>query len=152
MAAPDPYGALAGALTESGHAVAFRVYYEDTDFTGVVYHARYLHFFERGRSDYLRLCGINHVMLEEARFGEPLFFVVKSIALAFSAAARIDDILTVETASTEIRWARIVMQQRITRAGMLLASAEVSIAVVAANGKPRRVPSGVRLALSSGKA
>lgn len=131
---------IAGTLTPHGHRLPVRVYFEDTDFTGVVYHARYLHFFERARSDFLRLKGVDHTMLADGVFGESLFFAVKTIILDFHAAARIDDILEVETAIGEERGARLVMNQQIVRGGVKISSATVQVVLVNAEGKPRRMP------------
>ena len=70
---------LAGELTDFGHRLVQRVYYEDTDFTGVVYHARYLQFFERGRTDYLRLSGVHHAELDDGTHGEKLAWIVRRL-------------------------------------------------------------------------
>ena len=86
---------LAGDLVEGGHVLRQRVYFEDTDFTGLVYHARYLHFMERGRSDYLRLLGIGHRALAEEGLS---FAAVQLSRSTFRKPARIDDIVTVRTA------------------------------------------------------
>lgn len=150
MKQPKISPGLAGVLTPHGHELAVRVYFEDTDFTGVVYHARYLHFFERGRSDFLRLKDINHVKLEEGLFGEPLFFIVKAIALDFAAPARIDDILTVETVVAGFKGARLMMGQKIVRGSVVVASAEVTVVLVNNAGKPRRLPERLLQVLVSG--
>ena len=131
---------FSGKLTPHGHELPVRVYFEDTDFTGVVYHARYLQFLERGRSDFLRLKEINHIKLEEGLFGEPLYFIVKAISLDFSAPARIDDILTVETVVDDTKGARLMMQQKVLRDQLIVATAEVVVVLVNKAGKPRRLP------------
>lgn len=131
---------LAGTLTPHGHLLPVRVYFEDTDFTGVVYHARYLHFFERGRSDFLRLRGVNHTELGDGRYGEALFFAVKSIALDFHATARIDDVLVVETAIEGHKGARLLIRQKIARDDRIIASADVSVVLLNEAGRPRRMP------------
>lgn len=117
-----------------------RVYYADTDFSGVVYHARYLEFFERGRSDYLRLAGVHHTELAEGRHGEKLVWVVRRMEIDFKGSARIDDILTIDTRTEDISGARIVMAQQLKRDDELLVEARVEAAIIAANGKPRRFP------------
>jgi acyl-CoA thioester hydrolase len=135
---------LAGQLTASGHELRQRVYFEDTDFSGLVYHARYLHFFERGRSDYLRLLGVHHNELA----ADGLVFAVKSMTLDFKRPARIDDILTIATEPGEIGGARIQLRQAIRRDGTVLVTAEVEVALIDAAGKPQRLPLAVRAALA----
>ena len=88
---------LSGMLTLSGHRLMARVDFADTYFSGVVYHARYLEFLERGRSDFLRLSGIHHTELTDGKHGERIVWVVRRLEIDFHAPARIDDILTVET-------------------------------------------------------
>ena len=100
---------LSGVLTPSGHHIMARVYFADTDFSGVVYHARYLEFLERGRSDYLRLTGIHHTELADGKHGEKIVWVVRRMEIDFRAPARIDDILTVDTSTERISGARIFM-------------------------------------------
>ena len=131
---------LAGWLTPSGHAYRARIYYADTDFSGFVYHARYLEFLERGRSDYLRLAGIHHT--EMAAGSEPLVWVVRRMEIEFIAPARMDDIVTVQTVTEEISGARIIMSQIMKRGQTRLISAKVEAAVVTPEGKPRRFPKG----------
>lgn len=131
---------LAGELTDFGHRLVQRVYYEDTDFTGVVYHARYLHFFERGRTDYLRLCGVHHAELDDGAHGEKLAWIVRRMEIDFVSPARIDDILTIETRTENISGARITMRQTILRDGTTLTLARVEAAIVNAEGRPRRFP------------
>jgi acyl-CoA thioester hydrolase len=136
----DRCGNLAGELTEFGHRLHQRVYYEDTDFTGVVYHARYLQFFERGRTDYLRLSGIHHAALDAGEHGEKLAWIVRRMEIDFKSPARIDDVLTIETSTQEVSGARIIMRQVILRDGASLTEAKVEAALVNSEGKPRRFP------------
>ena len=131
---------LSGELTEGGHRLSARVYYADTDFSGVVYHARYLEFLERGRSDYLRLCGVHHTELADGAHGEKIVWVVRRMEIDFRSSARMDDVLTIETRTAEISGARIVMAQRIRRGGDLLIEARVEAAIIGGNGRPRRFP------------
>jgi acyl-CoA thioester hydrolase len=131
---------LAGELTASGHLLRQRVYFEDTDFTGIVYHARYLHFLERGRTDFLRLVGIHHAEIDDGLHGEKLAWVVRSMQIQFLAPARIDAILEIDTHVATISGARIAMGQRIFSRGMLLVEAQVEAAIVNGQGKPRRFP------------
>lgn len=136
----NPVAGLAGELTPTGHRLVARVYFADTDFTGVVYHARYLEFFERGRSDYLRLLGVHHAELQAGKHGEALAWVVKRMEIDFRQPARVDDILTVVTRIAEISGARIRMHQQLLRGSELLVEAKVEAAIIGAGGKPRRFP------------
>lgn len=138
----DPGEGLAGALAGAEHVLRQRVYFEDTDFTGLVYHARYLHFMERGRTDYLRLLGIGHNDLA----AEGLFFAVAKMAIDFRRPARIDDVLTVRTALAELGGARMVLAQRIEREATLLVAANVTIAMLRDGGRPARFPPRLRSA------
>lgn len=131
---------LSGELTPDGHRLSARVYYADTDFSGLVYHARYLEFLERGRSDYLRLCGVHHTELAEGAQGERIVWVVRRMEIDFRGPARMDDVLTIETRTAEISGARIVMAQRIRRGADLLIEAKVEAAIISSSGRPRRFP------------
>lgn len=131
---------LAGRLEEGGHVLPVRVYYEDTDFTGIVYHGAYVRFFERARSDFLRLLGIHHKELADGNHGAALAFAVRSMTLDFQRPARIDDILEVHTSLSEYKGARVKLDQLIYRGGELLVSAAVTVAVITAEGRPTRLP------------
>jgi acyl-CoA thioester hydrolase len=133
---------LAGRLMDNGHELVQRVYFEDTDFSGRVYHARYLHFLERGRSDYLRLLGVHHRELAD----EGLAFVVRRMELDFLAPAVIDDELTIVTRPKQIGNASIVLDQSIRCEGRRLVAAEVKVALVDRAGKPARMPAEVKAA------
>lgn len=123
-----------------------RVYYEDTDFSGVVYHARYLHFLERARSEALRAAGVTHTdLLARA---EPLAFAVRHMAIDFLAPARIDDMLDVETIFSPFKGARMPMRQTILRAGEPLLRADVMAACMSLEGRPRRLPADLLAKLS----
>ena len=132
--------ALSGELADGGHRLSARVYYADTDFSGVVYHARYLEFLERGRSDFLRLADVHHTELAEGKHGETLVWVVKRMEIDFRAPARIDDILVIDTRVAEVSGARIRMAQQITRGADLLIEARVEAALINGEGRPRRFP------------
>ena len=134
---------LSGRLTDFGHALDVRVYFEDTDFSGVVYHARYLHFLERGRTDFLRMKGIGHRQLADGAFGEPMAFAVRQMTIDFLRPARIDDVLTVETRTVLLGGARVILDQKIVRDGQVLVEARVKVAVISPAGKPRRMPEAV---------
>lgn len=140
---------LAGRLTaDGGHELKVRVYFEDTDFSGVVYHARYLHFLERGRSDYLRLHGIGHRELMSGTVGAPMAFAVRHMEIDFLRPARIDDVLTVITRTTLLGGARVVLAQRIGLGDLDLVTARVKVAVISPEGKPMRMPETVRTRLA----
>src|SRR3982074_1089632 len=108
---------LDGLILDGRHHMQIRVYYEDTDFTGIVYHASYLRFMERGRTNYLRLIGTDHRALFEAAASEaPGFaFVVRSMAIEFLKPARMDDVLAVTTEPEEIKGASLTLLQRVAR-------------------------------------
>ena len=92
MTASDPWPDLAGRLVPGGHVLPVRVYFEDTDFSGVVYHGSYIRFMERGRSDFLRLLGVGHHALDSGEHGESLAFAVRKLVVDFLKPARIDDL------------------------------------------------------------
>lgn len=142
---PGPETEQAGCLIPGGHELRQRVYFEDTDFTGLVYHARYLHFMERGRSDYLRLLGVSHRALE----AEDLFFAVHSITIHYRAPAKIDDIVTIRSLSDFVGGARINLKQSVLRDQTVLTDADVSVVLLRKNGKPARIPDEVRAMFAS---
>ena len=115
-----------------------RIYYEDTDFSGVVYHARYLHFFERGRTEALRACGVHHS--EMLKREEPLAFAVRKMTTEWISPARIDDLLEVRTRFLDFKGARMLLSQEIHRGGALIARADVEAACMNLDGRPRRLP------------
>jgi len=127
------------------HRLAVRVYYEDTDASGVVYHANYLKFLERGRTEWLRTLGLDHAALLGAK--EPLAFAVRRLTIAFERPARIDDLLTVETRLKAASGARLNLEQRILKQDEIMIEAEIEIVCMSANGRPRRLPSVLQTAL-----
>ncbi len=133
MSEPD-----AGRIEGKAHHLPVRVYYEDTDFTGVVYHANYVRYFERGRSDFLRVAGISHTdLLERA---DPCAFAIVRMQIEFKRAARIDDALTVITTYQTVKGARLLIDQRVERQGELIASAAVEAVCITPDGRPRKPP------------
>jgi acyl-CoA thioester hydrolase len=128
----------AGRFEGPEHRLPVRVYYEDTDFTGVVYHASYARFFERGRTDFLRLAGVGHSQL--LTLDPPLGFVVTRLAIEFERAARIDDALEVRTLYRLARGARFQVDQSLWRGAERIAAAEVHAACIDLSGRPRRLP------------
>jgi acyl-CoA thioester hydrolase len=131
----------AGVFEGREHRLPVRVYYEDTDFTGVVYHANYVRYFERGRSDFLRLAGVSHTELLERH--DPAAFVITRMAVEFKRAARIDDALLVRTTYDTVRGPRLFVTQRITRGEELIATADVHAACIDLQGRPRKPPAGL---------
>jgi acyl-CoA thioester hydrolase len=149
---PDLAGRIvADASGRRRHVLPIRVYFEDTDFSGLVYHASYVRWCERGRSDFLRLIGNDHKALIEGTGGrEPAAFVVRRMALEFLKPARIDEVLEVATRAKETTAATLILDQRIAREGVDLFTAEVTVVLVSVSGKPQRLSAGLRGALQTG--
>lgn len=120
------------------HHLPVRIYYEDTDFSGAVYHANYLRYFERGRSDFLRLAGIAHTALLEG--ADPIAFAVVRMTLDFVKSARIDDALLVRTAYDAVRGPRLFITQSIQRRDEEIARAAVEACCISLTGRPKRPP------------
>lgn len=127
------------------HAFPVRVYYEDTDFSGNVYHAAYLKFFERGRTEFLREMGVHHSELA----GQGIAFAVRSMQIGFEAAAHIDDLLEVATRVLAVSGARLTLEQTILRDGAVVTRAEVVVVAITTNGGPVRLPQVLRALLSA---
>ena len=140
--------ALDGEIRDGRHVMPVRVYYEDTDFSGAVYHASYLRFMERGRTNYLRLLGADQrALFEETAQEAPGFaFVVRSMQIEFLKPARMDDLLDIVTAPQEVRGASVTLQQRVMRAEEVLIEAAVQVAFVS-DGRARRIPEPLRVAM-----
>jgi acyl-CoA thioester hydrolase len=138
---------LAGRIEGDTHVLPVRVYFEDTDFTGLVYHANFLKFCERGRSDFIRMLGIDHRSLANPKEGEPAVFVVRRIEVDYLKPARIDEVLEVTTRCAEIGGATLVLAQQVRRDGIVLARLKVSVVLVSEAGKPQRLGQLVRSAL-----
>jgi len=141
---------LDGEISDGRHILTVRVYYEDTDFTGIVYHANYLRYMERGRTNYLRLIGADHrALFEETEKEAPGFaFVVRSLTIDFRKPARMDDVLEIVTEPVEVKGASVVVRQRVMRAGELLAEARVRVAFVS-GGRARPIPKPLRAAMQA---
>lgn len=132
---------LSGRLVDTGHILPVRVYFEDTDFSGFVYHTAYMRWCERGRSDYLRLLGVHHSALAEGAFaGEPCAFVVRRIDAEYLKSARIDDTLEVHTAPGEYTKASITLRQIVMRAGQPIFRLEAQCVLVSLGGRLLRLP------------
>jgi acyl-CoA thioester hydrolase len=142
--------ALDGAIIDARHRMQVRVYYEDTDFTGIVYHANYLRFMERGRTNYLRLLGADqHALFAQAQAEAPGFaFVVRAMQIEYLRPARMDDVLEVITAPHEIKGASITLHQEVRRGAELLVEARVKVAFVS-GGRARPIPKALRVAMTA---
>lgn len=146
---PDLSGRLVRSDDVVHHVLPVRVYFEDTDFSGVVYHATYLRWCERGRSDFLRLLGNDHAELAKGADGRPPgAFVVRRMQLEFLKPARIDDVLEVETRAGDIGAASITLLQRVMQSGRPIFEAEVLVVLISLDGKPMRVGAALREAFA----
>ena len=135
---------MASPAVERGpHQITIRIYYEDTDFSGLVYHASYLRFMERGRSELLRGLGLHQRELLEGSNGTPFFFVVRAWDIDFKKPALMDDLLTIETRVAEVGGASVLLEQRVLREAELLVQAAVTVVCVE-NRKAKRLPTNVR--------
>ncbi len=126
------------------HLFDIRIYYEDTDMGGIVYHANYLKFIERARSAWVRELGIDQNMM---RTRDGLIFAVRRIEAEYLAPAHFDDALSVETRTVQVTGARLVLEQAVTRAGEKLFQALVTVVCLTETGQPARLPANVRLRL-----
>ncbi len=144
---PEPSGEIDGRT----HRLKVRAYFEDTDLSGVVYHANYLRWFERGRSDFVRLLGIDQRAANDSGEGA---FAVAELHIRYLRPARLDDVVTIETETIQLRSASCRMVQRAFRVedgrgAELLAEAQVRAGFVAPDGRPRRMPAGWREAFAA---
>ncbi|HUR44160.1 MAG TPA: tol-pal system-associated acyl-CoA thioesterase [Aestuariivirga sp.] len=142
MTVPERWPDIAGRISGGVHILPIRVYYEDTDFSGAVYHANYLKFCERARSDCLRLLGIHHHRLDG------MGFVVRRMICDFSKPAKIDDLLEVETRFHELGGARIEVGHTIKRGEEVMFSGQVTVALVGSDGRPKRLPKAMAAVLT----
>jgi acyl-CoA thioester hydrolase len=136
---------LEGTITNGIHHLKIRVYYEDTDFSGFVYHSNYLKFCERARSDFLRVLGVN----QNSMFADGAAFVVRRMNCDFLKPAKFDDILTVESSPGEAKGARFELKQRVLRGGDVLFTADVTAVLIDQNGRPKRLTPDLLAALNS---
>ncbi|MFD0986506.1 tol-pal system-associated acyl-CoA thioesterase [Methyloligella solikamskensis] len=139
---------LAGRIEGDRHVLPVRVYFEDTDFAGIVYHANYLKFIERGRSDFIRLLGIHHQALKNPEDGEEAVFVVRRIEMDYLRPAKLDDVLEVETVCSEIGGASLTLTQEVKRGDTVIVRAKVVVVLISAAGKPQRIGKMIREALA----
>ncbi|MDJ0921185.1 MAG: YbgC/FadM family acyl-CoA thioesterase [Henriciella sp.] len=127
---PEPFDA------QGQHFINIRVYYEDTDFTGMVYHANYLRFFERGRSDFLRDAGVSHQNLLSRE--TPAAFTLTNVEVDYKSAANVDDLLTIRTRSMGVKGVRMYFDQTCLRGTDLIAEARITAVMIHADGRPMR--------------
>ncbi len=141
---------LDGSIHDGRHTQPVRVYYEDTDFSGVVYHASYLRFMERGRTNYLRLISADHRALFEAAEAEaPKFsFVVRHMSIDFKKPAFMDDVLDIVTSPEEVKGASVTLHQQVMRGDELIVQAHVQVAFVS-GGRARPIPKPLRIAMKA---
>ena len=139
-----------GAVRDGRHHMQVRVYYEDTDFSGIVYHANYLRFMERGRTNHLRLMGAEqHALFAEAQVETPGFaFVVRSMHIDYLNPARMDDVLEIVTWPLQVKGASITLAQEVRRGDHLLVKAEVRVAFIS-EGRAQPIPKSLRLLMKA---
>jgi acyl-CoA thioester hydrolase len=123
------------------HILSIRIYYEDTDLSGVVYHANYLRFMERGRSEYFRALGIKLAGLDEP---EPTAWTLRKVELEYLRPARVSDLIEVHTKATTLTGVRMTAEQTIFCDGALLMRGFVEACIMTLAGKPRRIPQDIR--------
>jgi acyl-CoA thioester hydrolase len=138
---------LAGRIEGDFHVLPIRVYFEDTDFAGLVYHANYLKFCERGRTDFIRLLGIHHQALANPEDGEPAVFVVRRVEIDYLKPARLDELLEVVTWCSEIGGASLTLAQEVRRGETVIVRAKVVVVLISGAGKPQRIGTMIREAL-----
>ena len=141
---------LDGEIRDGRHHMQIRVYYEDTDFSGIVYHANYLRFMERGRTNHLRLMGAEqHALFAQALAETPGFaFVVRSMQIDYLKPARMDDVLDVVTWPREVKGASIALAQEVRRGTELLVKADVRVAFIC-DGRAQPIPKALRVLMKA---
>jgi acyl-CoA thioester hydrolase len=135
-----------GAFDGKTHILPIRVYYEDTDLSGVIYHANYLRYMERGRTEFFRLAGISKMAGLDAP--EPTAWAIRKVEVQFHRPGRLDDVLQVQTMLTGITGARMTATQRIYANDVMLTDGRIEACVITLTGKPRRIPPEVHAVLS----
>lgn len=135
----------AGELRDGAHFLPVRVYYEDTDFTGVVYHASYLRFLERGRTDFLRVLGVHHQALWAAE--DAVAFAIRRLTVEYLKPARVDDALVVVTQGARATGVRLFLHQEIRRGDEILVTAEIEAVSIGRDGRAKRPSESLRESL-----
>jgi len=134
----DAFGRFEGKT----HILPIRVYYEDTDLSGLVYHANYLRYMERGRSEFFRAAGVTR--LAQLEDPEPTAWTLRRVTLEYFRPARIDDLVEVHTKCVALSGARMTAEQSVRKGDDRLTQGEVEACVITLTGKPRRIPAHVR--------
>lgn len=137
---------LEGRFEGKAHVLPVRIYYEDTDLSGVVYHANYLRYMERGRTEYFRAAGVRVAYLDDP---EPAAWTLRKVSLEFFRPARVEDLIEVHTMAKTLTGVRLTAEQTITCGGTLLTKGFVEACIMTLAGKPRRIPPDVRDKLQS---
>jgi len=141
VSGPAPDRPHSGTLAAGRHRLPIRVYYEDTDAGGVVYHGNFVRFFERGRSEMLRMLGIDHAAAwRRADADRRLGFAVRHMEIDFLAPAFLDDALTVHSEVEKVAAAYVDARQWISRGADVVARARLRVALIDSEGRPRRLP------------
>ncbi len=136
-----------GRFDGKTHILPARVYYEDTDVSGIVYHANYLRMMERGRSEFLRLIGIHHMVMMAGE--EPVAWTIRRMEIDYAKPARLDDALEIHTRYRTLTGARLTGEQWVKCKGVDLVTAKIEAALITMTGKPRRIPEEVKAKLAS---
>ena len=134
-----------GSFDGKTHILPISIYYEDTDLSGVVYHANYLRYMERGRTEFFRLAGISRANLGD---DEPTAWTLRRVALEFFRPARLDDQIAVHSVLTEVSGARLKVLQRVRHGETLLVEGRIEACITTLTGKPRRLPKNVQQTLA----
>jgi len=135
-----------GRFDGKTHILPARVYYEDTDVSGIVYHANYLRMMERGRSEFLRLVGIHHMVMMAGQ--DPVAWTIRRMELDYAKPARLDDALEIHTRYRTLTGARLTGEQWVKCKGVDLVTAKIEAALITMTGKPRRIPEDVKAKLA----
>lgn len=150
---PDLAGRIIDDETGRRHVLPVRVYFEDTDAGGIAYHASFIRWCERGRTDFLRLLGTDaRRLIDGSASLEPAAFVVRRMTCDFLRPARMDDVLLVETRVKELGGASVTLLQTVLGGGRRVFEAEVTVVLVAVSGKPLRLSAAIRSAFGGADA
>jgi acyl-CoA thioester hydrolase len=136
-------------MSDPVHRMPVRVYWEDTDAGGIVYHASHIRFFERGRTEWLRDLGIVQSGMADRSDPDALLFTVRRMEVDYLKPARLDDLLIVETRVVSLAEPRLVLQQRLTRDEVVVAEAVVTVVAIGGHGRPRRIPAAMAARLAT---
>jgi len=142
----DAHPPTMGRFDGKTHILPVRVYYEDTDVSGIVYHANYLRYMERGRSEALRLAGVHHMVMMSGE--EPVAWTIRRLDIEYIRPARLDEALEVHTRYQTLSGARLTGEQWVKRHGTDLITARIEAALITMSGRPRRIPDEVKTKLA----